>query len=131
MGDYIMRYENVSTLDEMNFRIMNYQSVGYEIEVKDNYHARLVKDDFSVAVFIILLLFVAIIGGIIYWAIKRDSNDIVIIQLDKTYNNMSSEYNQVSNVPNECNNDGIECSSCGAVNKEDSKFCSDCGEKLI
>lgn len=126
----IMRYENVSTVEEMNFRIMNYQSVGYELEFRDNNHASLFKDDFSTGIFIILLLFFAIIGGIIYWAIKSGKEDRVIIQLDRTVNNMPIGYNQVPNVQTEYNN-GIECSSCSFVNEEGSNFCFKCGNKIL
>lgn len=125
-----MRYENVPTVEELNFRIMNYQSVGYDIEVRDNTHARLVKDDFSVGIFIILLLFFAIIGGIIYWAIKSGKEDIVIIPLDKTVNNMQMNYRPVPNVLIEQNNRGIKCYSCDFVNEEDSNFCFKCGTKI-
>lgn len=103
-----MRYENVPKVEELNFRIMNYQSVGYNIEVRDNTHARLVKDDFSVGIFIILSLFFAIIGGIIYWAIKSGKEYIVIIQLDRTVNNMQMNYSPVPNVSIEQNNRGIK-----------------------
>lgn len=125
-----MRYENVSTLEELNFRIMNYQSVGYNIEARDNNHARLAKDDFSVGIFLVLLLF-TIVGGIIYWAVKKGNEDIVIIQLDGTANNMQMNYNPVSNVLVEENNRGVKCSSCDFINEEDSNFCFKCGNELL
>jgi RNA polymerase subunit RPABC4/transcription elongation factor Spt4 len=125
-----MRYENVSSLEELNFRVMNYQSVGYELEYGDNNHASLVKDDFSTAIFIILLLF-GIILGLIYWAIKSGKEDRVIIQLDRTANNMQIGYSQVPNVPVEYNDNGVECSSCGFVNEEGSNFCFKCGNKIL
>lgn len=124
-----MRYENVSTVEELNFRIMNYQSVGYDIEVRDNTHARLAKDDFSVGIFLVLLFF-TIIGGIIYWAVKKGNEDIVIIQLDRTANNMQTNYSSVPNVPIEQNNAGIKCSSCDFINEEGSNFCFKCGNEL-
>ncbi|WP_225370693.1 hypothetical protein [Methanobrevibacter arboriphilus] len=87
-----MRYENVNNVEELNFRVNNYISSGYKLEIRDNNYAKLVKDDFDWAIFIILFLLL-IIGALIYWAVKSGNKDEVIIQVGNEYNSGNMEYN--------------------------------------
>jgi len=76
-----MRYENVKDASELNFRVDNYILEGYKSEIRSENYAKLVKDDFSVDVFLILFLLL-IIGAIIYWAVKSGKKDVVIVKVE-------------------------------------------------
>lgn len=131
-----MRYENVNTVEELNFRVSNYIRSGYKVVVRDNNYANLVKDDFSWGIFILLLLFL-IIGALIYWAVKSGNKDEVIIQVGNAYGRPNVEYNQDNTAtqtqnesPSQAPAKDLKCPSCDHVNDKDSKFCFKCGTEL-
>lgn len=64
-----MRYENVSNIEKLNFKVNNYINSDYELEIQGNNYVKPVKDDFNWGIFIILLIFL-VIGALIYWANK-------------------------------------------------------------
>ena len=113
-----MRYEDVYTTDELNQKVTDYVAVGYKVENRTSNYARLVKNDFSWGVFVILL-FLLIIGALIYWAVKSGNKDEIIIRVkDSAPDNVSS--------------DAVKyCTKCGgAITSEESKFCPKCGIEI-
>jgi len=144
-----MHYEDVSSTEELNQKVADYMAFGYKVKNKSSNYARLVKNDFSWGIFIILLFFL-IIGAIIYWAVKSGNKDEIIIRVkNDTPKNTSSDAVKycvkcggaiTSEKSQFCPNCGIEindvaimpnnCEKCGTINNEDSKFCEKCGEPL-
>jgi putative hemolysin len=113
-----MRYEDVSNIDELNQMVVDYQAVGYKVENRSLNYVKLVKNDFSIGVFIILLFFL-IIGALIYWAIKSGQKDEIIIRVKN-----DAPINVSSNAVKHC----VKCG--GAINSEDSEFCPQCGVEI-
>ncbi len=130
-----MRYENVNNTEELNFRVNNYVSSGYKVEIRENSYVKLVKDDFSWGIFIILFLFL-VIGALIYWAVKNGNKDEVIVQVENTFgdsvgNSVNNEASQTQNSSSNQNpSKDLKCPSCEYENNEDSKFCFNCGTEL-
>lgn len=109
-----MRYEEASSIEDLNQKVIDYESMGYKVENRSDNFVKLVKDDFSIGIFIILFLFL-IIGALIYWAVKSGTKDEVIIRLEE--NSKTDDLNS--------------CDNCGAVIKlTDSKFCPSCGSEI-
>ena len=81
-----MHYEDVNSMQEFNQKIADYVALGYKVEKRTSNHARLVKNDFSWGIFIILL-FLLIIGAIIYWAVKSGNKDEIIIRVKNDVSN--------------------------------------------
>ena len=77
-----MRYENVSSKEELDFMIKKYKEEGYEIEWQIETIVKMKKSEFSNGVFLLLLLFF-IIGGLIYLALKGGKEDIIVISMDE------------------------------------------------
>ncbi|KZX10940.1 hypothetical protein [Methanobrevibacter filiformis] len=76
-----MRLETVQNRSELDINAQEYVISGYEIEKEDLKSIHLVKNEFNSRVFVALLFFL-IIGGFIYWAIKNDQKDELIIKLE-------------------------------------------------
>ncbi|MCL2156553.1 MAG: hypothetical protein FWH54_00850 [Methanobrevibacter sp.] len=113
-----MRYEDVDSNQELNQRVTDYVAMGYKVENRTNNYARLVKNDFSWGIFIILL-FLLIIGALIYWAVKSGNKDEIIIRVKD-----NAPTNDSSNVVKYC----TECG--GVITSEETKFCPNCGESI-
>jgi len=118
-----MRYEDVSSTEELNQKVADYVAFGYKIDNRTANYARLVKNDFSWGVFIILL-FLLIIGALIYWAVKSGNKDEIIIRVkDNALNNVDHanvSFNAIK-----------YCTKCGgAITSEETEFCPNCGESI-
>lgn len=113
-----MRYEDVNSNQELNQKVTDYVAMGYKVENRTPTYARLIKNDFSWGIFIILL-FLLIIGALIYWAVKSGNKDEIIIRIK-------------DNTPNNDNSNVIKyCTKCGAdIVSEESKFCPKYGESI-
>lgn len=112
-----VHYEDVYSVEELNQKVANYVAVGYKVKNKTSNYARLVKDDFSWGIFIILL-FLLIIGALIYWAVKSGNKDEIVIRVkEKTFNNTNSSVAKY-------------CVECGSIINEGSNFCENCGTLL-
>jgi len=120
-----MHYLDVYSTDELNQKVADYVAFGYKVESRTPTSARLVKNNFSWGIFIILFLFVFIIGAIIYWAVKSGNKDEVIIRIKESTTPNSIPINNVN--PNVVK----YCSKCGGgITIEDSKFCPNCGAEI-
>ncbi|MGL6299086.1 MAG: zinc ribbon domain-containing protein [Methanobacteriaceae archaeon] len=123
-----MRFETVSNEEEYNFMINQYIANGYKVETRGISSARLVKNEFSVGVFIVLL-FLLIIGGLIYWAVKSGQKDVVVIRIGN--NNAPIRSNIVpTSEPSNPITVAKYCVECGNLLIEESKFCQKCGKEL-
>lgn len=113
-----MRYEDVNSEKELNQKIADYMAVGYKVENRTSNYVKLVKDDFSWGIFVILL-FLLIIGALIYWAVKSGNKDEIIIRVKE---------NAVSN-----NSNPIKyCTECvESITSDESKFCPSCGNEIF
>jgi len=83
-----MHYEDVYSTQELNQKVTDYVAFGYKVENRTPKYARLVKNDFSLVTFIVLL-FLLIIGAIIYWAVKSGNKDEIIIRVKENIVNDS------------------------------------------
>jgi hypothetical protein len=111
-----MRYEDVNSNQELNQKVTDYVAMGYKVENRTSNYARLVKNDFSWGIFIILL-FLLVIGALIYWAVKSGNKDEIIIKVKENALN------------NDSSNAIKYCVNCGAgITSEETKFCPSCGE---
>lgn len=111
-----MRYETVQNKEELDFRVKNYKQEGYKIKWENGTNVKIVKDDFNIGVFLLLLLFF-VIGGLIYAIIKSGSKDTVVISIDGNYN-----------VPEV--KEFFECRVCGEEFDSKEKYCPYCGIKV-
>lgn len=113
-----MHYEDVSSTQELNQKVADYVAFGYKVENKTSNYARLVKNDFSWGIFI-LLLFLLIIGALIYWAVKSGNKDEIIVRVK-------------DNTPTSVVSNAVKyCTKCGgAINSEETKFCPSCGTEI-
>ena len=75
-----MHFEDVYSTEELNQKVVDYVAFGYKVKNRTPKYAKLVKNDFSWATFIILLFFL-IIGALIYWAVKNSAKDEIIIRV--------------------------------------------------
>lgn len=113
-----MHYEDVYSNDELNQKVTDYVAVGYKVENRTSNYVKLVKDDFSWGVFIILL-FLLIIGALIYWAVKSGKKDEIIIRIK------NKDFHDINSVAVKY------CVNCGgSIASEESKFCPDCGIEI-
>jgi len=110
-----MHYEDVHSVEELNQKITDYVAMGYKVKNRTANYSRLVKNDFSWGIFIILFLLL-IIGAIIYWAVKSGNKDEIVIRVKENIPD-----NTISNVNKYCEKCGV------AINSEKSKFCPECG----
>ena len=115
-----MHYETVQNIDELNFKINNYINQGYKLEFKDDNQATLVKNKFSWGIFV-LLLFLLIIGAVIYLAIRHGAKDVIIIKIGEINTKNQFNHIKINNI----------CQECGYENDQGSFYCLSCGNKLI
>ncbi|KZX16721.1 hypothetical protein MBCUT_05850 [Methanobrevibacter cuticularis] len=116
-----MRYEDVNSNQELNQKVTDYVALGYKVENRTSSYARLVKNDFSWGIFVVLFLFLFIIGALIYWAVKSGNKDEIIIRVKE------------NDTPNPIiSSNAIKyCTKCGgAINSEETKFCPECGTEI-
>ena len=113
-----MRYEEVNSNQELNQKVADYVAMEYKVENRTPTYVRLVKNDFSWGIFIILL-FLLVIGALIYWAVKSGNKDEIIIRVK-------------DNAPNNDNPNAIKyCTKCGtSITSEETKLCPECGENI-
>ena len=116
-----MHYEDVYSEQELNQKVADYVALGYEVKNRTSSYAKLVKNDFSWGIFIILFLLLligALIYLIYYLAFKKSDKDEIIIRVkNNTTNNTNS-------------NVAKHCAKCGSINNEGSNFCENCGDSL-
>ncbi len=113
-----MRYEDVNSEEELNQKVTDYIAFGYKVENRTPKYARLIKNDFSWGIFIILL-FLLIIGALIYWAVKSGNKDEIIIRVKESNSNNDISTN------NDFSPSAVKyCTKCGgAIDSEETKFC--------
>ena len=132
----------VNSVEQLNQVVNNYTTMGYEVKNRTPTSVKLVKDDFSWGVFIILLLLL-IIGALIYWAVKAGNKDEVLVTIQNGATGIPTPINPAipaeTAIPLTANNTNANtdqqavqyCSECGSpIYNMRSKFCPNCGFKL-
>lgn len=132
----------VNSVDELNQVVNNYTTMGYEVRNRTPTSVKLVKDDFSLGIFLLLFFFVMILGGIIYWAIVSGRKDEVLVTMqgngvgiqyaiNPAIQTSTASYPVANNNTN-ANKEVVQyCSECGnPIYTKRSKFCPNCGFKL-
>jgi len=113
-----MFYDDVYNKDELNQKVTEYVAMGYKVKNRTFNYVKLVKDDFSWVILVILILFLFPIG-IIYYFVKNGNKEEIIIRVKDV-----APANVSSNAVKYC----VKCG--GAIASEESKFCPECGIEI-
>lgn len=118
-----MKEIQVKSSEELEAKIRQYQSMGYNLESKMDNMAKLSKRNYSVGLFIVLLL-LCIIPAIIYYCLTGTDEVVITVGYEYQKNKKNSSEMIVATNNNVCSN-------CGAILPEDGKFCINCGQEFV
>lgn len=108
----------VNNTKELNSKIQEYQISGYSMISTTENSAVMSKKNFNMAVFLLLFLFVFMIGGIIYYLLVGDDDTVnIIVDNNRSFRRNNNVHNKV-------------CLACGELISSSQKFCSVCGKKV-